>query len=267
MSNETEYTIPKGVLSTRKVQSLDDKKKSSVLDEEGQEKPSAPVASEALPLILEEQTPIDQPLPWELLDHIKKPTEPVLPKGNPSENVVTTLSGSALVAQKKVEEHSRKPILKFLKSNKVSATQQSTDQPPVARKNVSIEIPQPVRELLKKSEADKKILLLFKTFIEDLPHICTGRITLSTQDDTICIWNYDEGVPFSFFRIMDGSLCCGVESSLIPEEETIEIWQPPRWLFPESVSFFLVTETTPMIFNRIEQASLAATLTTTKMAL
>ncbi len=261
MSTETEYTIPRGIPSAQGIQN-------SALSETPQniQKNSAPVdSSESLGSSSNEQNSAIEPLPWELLDPIKSPTNTALPETNPAERVPTP--PPAPIATKNPEPRTKKPILKILKQKGDPAQNQNNDPSPTPRKTVSIEIPQPVLTLLEKNETDKKNRTLFKTFTEDLPHICSGRITLSVQDDTICVWNYDEGVPFSFFRIMDGFLCCGVESSLVPKEESKKIWMPPHWLFPEPVSFFQLTETNPMIFNRIEQASLAATLTTTKMAL
>ncbi len=263
MSTETEYTIPKGTPSARKIQKFG----SSETLEDTQENATPSDTVEPLVSSPKEQTPTTDPLPWELLDHTPPPTDTAPPETKPAENVNTTPPEPTPVAEEKVVEHFKKPILKILKSNGDSATNQSDGLSPTPRKPASIEIPQSVLTLLEENESDKKNLALFKTFMEDLPHICSGRITLSVQDDTICVWNYDEGVPFSFFCIMDGFLCCGVESSLVPKEESKRTWTPPTWLFPEPVSFFHVAETNPMIFNRIEQASLAATLTTTKMAL
>jgi len=259
MSTDTEYIIPKGIPSARKIQNFGSSEPPKDTKENSTHPPPpAPVVSAP------KKQPSEPELnPWELLDHIKKPVAHVPSKATHTEKTDTTPAEPTPVVAKKATERPKKPILKILKSNEDSTTNQNT----APRKTASIEIPQPVLTLLKKDESDKKNLALFKTFIEDLPNICPGRITLSTQDDTICVWNYDEGVPFSFFRIVDERLYCGVESSLVPQEESKITWVPPTWLFPESVSFFQVTETTPMIFNRIEQASLAATLTVTKMAL
>ncbi len=267
MSNETEYIISSGCPSTQRVQTFDFSEAPSLPDEDAQKTPASLDVSELSPPTPEEQTSAIQLLPWELLDQIKKPTEPIQSEVELVEPTNTTPSEPAFVAQKNVKQPSQRPILKILKINGNSASNKNNGLPSAPRKNISIEIPPSVLTLLEENKADKKSIALFKTFMEDLPHLCSGRITLSSQDNTICVWNYDEGIPFSFFCIIDGGLFCGIESSLVQKEETAKTWFPPEWLFPEPVSFFSVTETTPMILSRIKQASLTATRTTTEIAL
>jgi len=256
MSDEFEYQIPKkGTPSEYKLSTF-----------ESEEPNTAPIETPRANHHEEEtlqSIPRKQPPQEHSAVEVEEEEEWALPWKSTSKqtNETETADAPSPVTASPAKKSVRKPILKIL-----TPTQAISQRPP--RKQIApVEIPHAVLDLFTKQNADKNCAPLFKSYCEEVASICPGRVTLSLQDEIICVWNYDEGIPFAFFSILNSQLYCGLEEGLVPSQEAKKTWGPPKWLFPEPVVFFLIEEITPMILSRTEQASLASLQDDKKIAL
>lgn len=138
---------------------------------------------------------------------------------------------------------------------KPDAEPQQTSADEMLTDPLAIDFPPSLISFFEDHDDDGTLLTLFKTYCLNFTQICHGRITLSVHQNNICVWNYEEGIPFVFFCITNNKLHCGLEESFAGDDlKNPKTWSPPKWLFPHSVTYFEVETFTSNVLNKVEKA-------------